>query len=255
MRLQIFSDIHAEAYMKPENIWKFITPFAPIALVAGDIDSRKFEATVTEIASKFEHVICVLGNHEFYHKKITWRPDPLKMPDNVHILDQSTFELDGVLFMGCTLWTDFNNADWFLMQKAKMGINDFNLITTEKDGNYYKFTPHMALDLHKEEKKWLEDTLDTYKSRTGKTVVMTHFMPSLKLVHPYWWENEQRAALNPYFAANCDELIAKSDADLWVFGHTHNARDEDLGGARCICNPYGYPGENKDIFQNIVVEI
>ena len=129
MKIQIFSDIHMEGYQEPKTLWKFVKPEAEVAIVAGDIDSRKFEETMTEIGSKFKKVFYVLGNHEFYHKDISWRPTPEKMPQNVTLLDRTCEDYEGILFMGCTLWSDFDNQDWYVMDAAKRGINDFFCVT------------------------------------------------------------------------------------------------------------------------------
>lgn len=239
MDIQIFSDFHGEAYQDQKYIWKYVTPMAPVAVVAGDIDARNFEQTVNEIATKFEHVIVLFGNHEFYKKKISWRPDMSLVSPNVHVLDQGVFELEDVIFIGATLWTDFKNNDWHTMHAAKDKINDFHVIRDETGGN--KFTPHMASDLHRKDKAYLKMMIEKYRGQ--KVVMVTHFLPSYQLVHEKW-RGLGTDMLNYYFAASCDDLIETSEAKAWVFGHTHDERDMEICGTRFVCNPIGYPREN-----------
>lgn len=242
MKLQILSDLHCEAYANPSHIWRFITPQAPTALIAGDIDSRKFEATLTELATKFEKVIAVLGNHEYYHKSINWKPDLSQLPANVTILNPGTVEHEGVLFIGATLWTDFKNQDWFVMHAAKNGISDFHVIRD--------FSPDKAYNRFMLEKAYIRKMLEL--NRGKKTVILTHFVPSYNLINQRWKKFENM--LNYYFSANCDDLIEDSEVALWVFGHTHDPCDIELGGVRCVCNPLGYPKENPT-YRDLIIEV
>lgn len=36
----------------------------------------------------------------------------------------------------------------------------------------------------------------------------------------------------------------------WIFGHTHDYREFEEFGIKCICNPLGYPSERKDVKVN-----
>ncbi len=250
MKLQIFSDIHGEAYHETGFIWDYVEPAAPIAVVAGDIHSRKFEEMVNEIATKFERVICVLGNHEWYRRDISWRPDGALMNPKVTVLDRNVLEIDDVAFVGATLWTDFKRQDFHVMTSAKTCINDFKMIRTHNGTD--PFTPKMAVEKYLREKEYID--LLSEKYRTKKLVIVTHFMPSYKLVREHW-KQPHSDLLNYYFSASCDDLIEKSEAKLWINGHTHDAYDEVHYGVRCVCNPLGYPGENKEYNKSKVVEI
>lgn len=249
MDIQIFSDFHGEAYEDPNYIWKYVTPRAPVAIVAGDIDARKYEATVNEIATRFQHVVCLLGNHEFYKKNITWRPDKSLLAPNVHVLDRNVFELEDVIFIGATLWTDFNNMDWFVVHSAKDKINDFRIVRAENP--QFPFTPHMANDLHIKDKQYIKMMLEKYRGR--KVVVCTHFLPSYSLITERW--KEAGGTLNYYFSASCDDIIDGCEiGTTWIFGHTHDVIETTAGNVRFFCNPIGYPRENpyyKDMVVNV----
>lgn len=249
MKIQVFSDLHGEGYHNFEWVWNRVTPQAPIAVVAGDIHSRAFEDQLNEISLKFDHVIAVYGNHEWYHRDISWRADKTMLAKNVHVLDNDVVEIDGVLFVGCTLWSDFDNESFHVMHSAKDMINDFRIVRSNNGGT--RFTPQEALEFHRSSVQWIKHILQ--QNRDKKTVMVTHFMPSHKCVNEKW-RRPSSEMLNSYFAANCDDLIEMSEADLWICGHTHDAFDFDMFGTRMVCNPIGYPRENPT-FTDKVVEI
>jgi hypothetical protein len=78
----------------------------------------------------------------------------------------------------------------------------------------------------------------------GKTVVITHHLPSRRLVSARFWPGDGSDGANGGFVGQCDDLLAGDDApDLWVFGHTHDSMDTTLWKTRVMCNPAGYRGE------------
>ena len=46
-----------------------------------------------------------------------------------------------------------------------------------------------------------------------------------------------------YFDGSKD--IERISPKYWIFGHTHNSYDFIKGNTRLICNPVGYPSENR----------
>jgi hypothetical protein len=158
-----------------------------------------------------------------------------------------------VTFIGVTLWTDFKNRDFFVMQNSKTCINDFQVIKNGKDSkkNYKKFSPEDAAQKHNEEKAYLNSMIE--QNRGKKIVIITHFLPSYQLIHPRW-KTSSTDDLNYYFSASCDDLVRKSGTACWAFGHTHDKRDMMLGNVRCVCNPVGYKHENLN-YTDLVITI
>ena len=241
VKVQIFSDCHLERHMAPQAIWSHVTPEAKIALVPGDIASRRFKVAAREIASKFDHVIAVMGNHDFANKSINWEPE---VPENFHLLNPGVLELEDVVFIGATLWTDFNNADWFVMHSAQSNVEDFSSIRD--------FSAQVAYEQHRKQKQYIKLMLEKYRGR--KVVVMTHFVPSYKLLNDHW-KTPVYEMLNRYFSANCEDLIYCCDpGTTWVFGHTHNRVEETLADIQFICNPIGYRGKISE-YQHTILEL
>ena len=79
--------------------------------------------------AKYKKVFYVLGNHEHYHGKYhkTWHELIAEMPDNVEVLEQQTKEIDGVLFIGATLWTDCNKGDPLTLHALTDMMNDYRI--------------------------------------------------------------------------------------------------------------------------------
>ena len=74
---------------------------------------RFYRFILEECSRKYREVIMVMGNHEHYRFKFhkTYEHIKSQLPPNVHLLEKESMELDGVLFLGATLWTDMNRQD------------------------------------------------------------------------------------------------------------------------------------------------
>ena len=81
---------------------------ADVVVLAGDI-ARPREAASWALGFD-KPVLYVLGNHEFYGSSIDGAAAELKRlcaGTHVHVLDNDEVVIDGVRFLGSTLWTDF----------------------------------------------------------------------------------------------------------------------------------------------------
>lgn len=240
-KLWILSDLHRDhgALASTE------TPpaDADIAVIAGDVVDDRF---LVDLSKKLP-VVFVAGNHEFYGHALGERSELLEgLP--IHFLDDRSVMIDGIRFIGSTLWTDYNGGDPAAMYAARHGMNDHRRIKWQKDP-WMRFRPEEAAALHGNAMNFLLDELPGDDLRP--TVVVTHHAPSAKSVH-------QRFAgqvLNYAYYSNLDNLVAHSGAALWVHGHVHNNFDYQIGETRVLCNPCGYPGENKEFNPALIVDI
>ena len=81
---------------------------ADVVVLAGDI-ARPREAALWALGFD-KPVLYVLGNHEFYGSSIDGAAAELKRlcaGTHIHVLDNDEIVIDGVRFLGTTLWTDF----------------------------------------------------------------------------------------------------------------------------------------------------
>ena len=158
---------------------------------------------------------------------------------------------EGVRFLGTTLWTDFmlfgEAKKSTAMSDGQLCLNDFRVIR-EGAGT---FTPARSIELHEQSLSWLKAKLD--EPFSGKTIVVTHHLPSKQSVVDRFKDD----LLSACFASELGYLFGKMD--LWVHGHTHDNLDYEANGTRVICNPRGYVtyrgSENLDFNPELVIEI
>jgi predicted phosphodiesterase len=253
MKLHILSDIHIE-------FSNYILPIqeADVLVLAGDIGKGiAGVAYAAQYKKHYRHVVYVAGNHEFYGhhlSKTSMEIAAYAKECGVIFLDNNTVDIDGVCFVGSTLWTDFrlygDKPDHiaFYMNMGQMQLNDFAQI---RYGTFW-FNPSDCAKMSVNSQKYIEDRL--LENQGKKRVVVTHHCPSSKSIS----EKYKGSHINPCFANNLDSLVEK--ADLWIHGHTHDSFDYKLGDCRVICNPRGYSKyqdkqENVNFKPNLVVEI
>lgn len=236
MKLHILSDLHTEFadFVPPETD-------ADVVILAGDIGvglcGIKWAAEYFPSAP----VIYVPGNHEYYGHDITLIEGLVaQSAANIQVLNDDKAVIDGIRFLGSTLWTDFQlfgegNAR-VSCQHATQWLTDFKVIKYRGCA----FTPEDSVELHEASRAWLDRELGT--PFDGPTVVVTHHLPaSMSVARRY-----TNDALSPAFASRLENLIEKYHPELWIHGHTHVPCDYELVDTRIVCNPRGYPQENLD---------
>lgn len=247
MFIRPMSDLHLE--FGKMKVPVLATDSETVLVLAGDIDvGLAARNWITQLAPRFLAIVYVLGNHEAYMNDIIdveSRWENAEMPPNVYVLINGICQINEVNFIGSTLWSDFNgNFDYFEVMASKHAMNDYQVIRQAGQ----KFTPDMAYERCLVNKTFLHNAL---LDAVGKTVVVTHHIPSRKLVHPRWALEKTNGA----YTAKCDHLIDM--ADLWVYGHTHDSMDMQPDRARIVCNPRGYKGHelNPNFNPTLLVEI
>lgn len=247
MKLHVLSDLHTEfaAFEPPQTD-------ADAVILAGDIGVGSDGIDWAARVFPDRPVVYVPGNHEYYGHDIGLVLElRAAAPQNIHVLSDDAVEIDGVRFLGSTLWTDFRfngEADAPLARRiAERSLGDFGVI--RKDGR--RFTPADAVELHERSRAWLAAELA--RDVGVPTVVVTHHLPASPSVAPQYADDP----LNPAFVSRLEHLIEAHRPTLWVHGHTHAPCDYEIFGTRVVCNPRGYPAEfGTDSFRpDLVVEL
>ena len=262
MKIQLVSDLHLEFNHTPvvENAG------ADVLVLAGDICMAAFLEAEDEFmpltreagflrkcAQKFDHVIYVMGNHEHYKHTFNDTADVIRKTvaglPNFHFLDNESVMIDGVKFIGATLWTDMNDHCPITMEYLSRGMSDFRIIKyRDKDDNYFGFTPKIAFLEHMKSCRFIEEALDE-----TPTVVVTHHAPSYQSIHEMY---KTERYMNGGFASDLEDFIHRNqNIKLWCHGHMHNNFDYMVGDTRVVCNPHGYPAERENPNTNFIVEI
>lgn len=235
MKIQILSDLHVE-----------YAPYTPgptdaeVIVLAGDICHGIRSIKWARQTWPDKEIVLVPGNHEFYYSDIEMEHQQMAMAGrayNVHILNRQEAIISGVRFLGATLWTDFRlfgeaERPW-AFRAGQQGLRDFEVI----DYDNQSFTPQDSAKLHAQDVAWLTHKLQREPFK-GKTVVVTHHLPSAKSVATRY----SKELLSACFASHLDHLFGFSQ--LWIHGHTHDTFDYEVKGTRVICNPRGYCDRN-----------
>ena len=266
MRLQILSDLHLES--NPDFTFA-PEPDVDLLVLAGDIGSYQAGsaldgadfgleryAPLGREASWPNKVLYVPGNHEF--DGLDFDETMLRLRQTckrlgIIWLEKETVVLDGIRFVGTTLWSDFEalasrqKTETLRLQQLEKAYRAANFYlsknTTLRDGQpvLAEDMRQFGLDCH----AWLRQALS--QPYDGTTVVVTHFAPTLLSADP-------RYGLSPGTAGFCnalDDLLPH--ADLWIHGHLHCPHDYRVAGrrggrdvsCRVVANPLGYAGKGE----------
>lgn len=233
MKIKLLSDLHFEFHMDYGD--KFLRNLEPdgadVCVLAGDIAQHRLKdkskpqmiRLLDRFAEIFEHVIFVPGNHDFIGFQHQLYDSMLRVgtknKSNVHYLNRDVVEIDGIRFVGTTLW-----YRWVSEAMAK-GWIDFDLIP----GFYSHYVEENNKNLN-----FLRDEVQE------GDVVITHHLPSHLSVPPKYKNHPQ----NCFFVCDVEDIIQEKKPALWLHGHTHSGFDYMLGDTRVVCNPRGYPLKN-----------
>lgn len=250
MKILILSDLHLEfaSFTPPSEK-------VDVVILAGDIWKKDLGIYWARETWPNTEIIYVAGNHEFYGGERNAVLSLLRSAaedKGVHFLDNDEVVINGVRFLGATLWTDFLlfglTRQETCMDAGIHGLNDFSQINE----GVSLFTPGDAVRLCNTSIRWLKSKLFD-SSYEGKTVVITHHLPSMLSVA----ERYKNDILSACFASNLDRLFGHSE--LWIHGHTHDSFDYTANGTSVICNPRGYvfraKQENLKFNPEFVVEL
>ena len=243
MKIKYFSDIHTE--FAPFNCEAVS---GDVLLVAGDYGLGAKAWTYVDdfeiLSENFNHVIYVLGNHEFYNSSLIRAREKIRENllhlDNVHILEDEYVEIDGVRFIGSTCWTNLH--DVIARISAKQYMNDYRIIRTGNAAFPYKrkITPEDLIAINKKSSDYI------FSHITDKTVVITHHAPSTMSAAPQYRNDSLWLA----YANEFEQLIDKHKPLAWVHGHMHTTSEYMLYDTLVLCNPRGYVPEHTNSYFN-----
>lgn len=235
MKIYYGSDLHIDhsSYLMNSDIK------GDLLILAGDIVSiNKLEDSLNyfnaysmndhiidffnDISQKFERIIYVAGNHEFYGSSlsdISRLKTIIKQWDNIIILDNETIEINGIKIYGGVMWTDIDNGDPLSMIRAKSYMMDYRAISGL-----------LPIDTIIEHEKFLKNMPE------DMDIIISHHAPSYGCIS----EKYQNNINNGLF---CSEVDIKG-AKYWIYGHMHGGLSIDKDGCHILNNSRGYRGES-----------
>jgi UDP-2,3-diacylglucosamine pyrophosphatase LpxH len=275
MKIQLLSDLHLES--NPGFVAE-PAPDADLLVLAGDIGSYQLRrdgscmaepdwglqrfSPLPQYAGWPVPVLFVPGNHEY---------DALDF-DEAHAglratcerlgliwLERETLVLDGVRFIGTTLWSDYDALADATPTKPPKPSRPEHAVDPLAQRLRQRHKAYRAANFYLEKmatlrhgrlfdaeamreeallcQDWLQAALAT--PYEGSTVVVTHFAPSLRSADP-------RYGLTPGTAGFCNAIDPwLAHADLWLHGHLHCPHDYRVGRCRVVANPLGYAEKNE----------
>lgn len=232
MKLLILSDLHVEfAPFIPDPV---ATAAADVVVLAGDIHKGSQTAHWARNTFADKPVVLVAGNHELYDGHWERTLNEIREAarrEQVHFLEDESVSIEGVQFLGATLWTDFAyfGADTVsrAMGEAQRFMADYSSIRD--------CTPDATVERHRASRAWLEAELAKPGAPRDRVVVSHHY-PRKRSTAPQYQNDLCTAAFGSELPA---ELLAQ--AGLWIHGHTHSSFQYRVGRCRVVCNPRGYP--------------
>jgi hypothetical protein len=276
VRINLVSDLHVDiagngGYVPPPVD-------ADVTVVAGDArapGTLALRAVRDLYPDRDRPLIYVPGNHDYYSHHDPKRPELKTTFERqreemsavaaelcVTLIDDAVAVIDGVRFIGSTLWTDFSARPGYVpfedaIREAARGMNDYRLIKTGKGRSKDQLRPRDTINAHKVERAFLERTLATPFDGDA-SVIVTHHAPSYRslMLRGLTFNN-----LDWCYASNLEHLMHGDAAPaIWMHGHVHVNRDYTVGNTRIVANPRGYPlrnglRENPDFNPALVVEL
>lgn len=277
MRVQLVSDLHLERY---PSYCPAAAPDADVLVLAGDIGSYQARSLLagddfglTRFSPRrpqapWRRVLFLPGNHEYDalpYEATRVRLHELCEALGIDWLDNEVLTIDGVRFVGTTLWSDFDalaarertETERFRSRQKAFRAANFYL---SKNSTLLNGSPALAEDLRSLALVAIEGLRRRLAQPfEGVTVAVTHFAPTLRSADPRYGSTPGTAG----FCNDLDELLPL--AQVWMHGHLHCPQDYVVRGVedgrpwacRVVANPRGYAskGEQAAFREAFVVEV
>lgn len=261
LEVRLFSDLHLEF----ENTFRIPNlKTNQIVILAGDISTQgrnkelntKLESFLLDTLESDVIVIMVAGNHDYWgtylEKFHSLMRDFESKNKNFYYFNDDSLFINGVEFLGSTLWTDFNKEDALTFLeieghktygKTANTSKDYHKIKEKKllngKHNYSKLTSKKISSVHRKSINYIKSRMNEDHVR----VVTTHFTPSELFLDTERWNNEIENGYDYHVSkyAYYSELESLAEHfDYWFAGHTHKYVDIIKNGVHYLSNPRGY---------------
>jgi Icc-related predicted phosphoesterase len=209
----------------------------------GDImRSDRYARFFHEECSKYRQVVYVMGNHEHWRSSVDKTAQLLRdnLPANVQLLEKQTLEIDGVIFMGATMWTDMNREDALTLFHMRSVMKDYEFIDMHAASGTQRLTPEWTVSEHHATLQYFKLMLEENRAtgQNKKFVVITHHTPS-HLSQDMKYSDD--IIMNGAYHSDLSEFILDNpEIQVWCHGHVHDDFDYTLGDTRVLCSPRGY---------------
>jgi len=256
MRLQLLSDLHLET----ESYDPEPAPGAELLVLAGDIDAGWH--ALARFRGWPQPVVFVAGNHEYDGRDVDASTATLRdlcAGHGITMLERDRLVVTDaagarIRIVGTTRWSDFDLFGVVGRAKAmRAGSYFMDLMQATRGGRSFDVDAMRAEALAC--RAWLEAEMKRPRDGWDRTVVVTHFAPSVKSADPRYGARSGTAS----FCNADDDLLPF--ADVWLHGHLHCVHDYAVartgGPTRVVCNSRGHErrGEAEAHQPRLVIDV
>lgn len=257
MKIRIISDLHIDLNcqyplsLRNKNIF---------TIIAGDISGHP-EYSKKWIDANIKNGLFIAGNHIVYNNKSKTLPEwkeylkeQYPLNNNVSFLENQYKEIDGKIFIGCTLYTDYEFSKDIESSKmvAEKRMNDFRYGTIKENNKKRNLTPDDYLKWHKESLKFIKKIVKENENKD--IIIITHHCPAAECILEKYRDNP---TLNSSYVSSLENYIKKhNNIKCWICGHVHNRKHFKVGNCLIIQNPRGYEsyGESYSWTPNFILD-
>lgn len=249
MKVACWSDLHLD--YDYEYLNRLVRPQADVLVIPGDLacDHALVLKALHQCSEWYKHVVFVPGNHEHEGKDISESRLALRdmvVPSNCHMLDDGFVDIDGVRFIGSTLWSDCGGPE------SQALIEQYILPAWRIRNGDRDFTAADSTLLHDWMLAYIGYQLAESRRLGLTAAVITHYAPSLKSVAARYLASK----VNGAFYTELTDFIELHQPSFWFHGHLHDPSRYAIDQCNVICNPSGGGvHESRGFRSDLLVEI
>jgi hypothetical protein len=253
---------------------------SPVLCLLGDIGlplcsdafhRNAYRAYIHHQAERFEHVLLVTGNHEYWTGGVATMTEveaavrdvaasaPRK---NVHFLQRDIVELSGIRFAGCTLWCAIPTPG--VGSVLGRSVNDFKQIAMhsapaihhKSESAVRLLEPDDVAAAHSHDVEFIRRVIAESAAsapvalaaggsasetppRVLPLVILTHYAPTFRMTaipsEFEAWPSELR-----WMHGDDLEGLMGPPVRVWAYGHTHRSVSQVIRGTLVVSNQAGY---------------
>jgi len=229
-----------------------------VLALLGDIglpNNPMFENFLLNLTTKFELVLFIPGNHEYYqHEALLKKQIPhsyreieekmkeicAKSPKLVY-MNKHAIKVGGVRIIGASLWS---YVPAYALVEVASALNDYQNIFNDA---YEPITPTLTNEWFNQDLSFIVSQLDnSIKNEEENCLVITHHTPSMTGTSEPQYEGPLANKVNHAFSTSLEYLFRdfgrfdNSNIHTWCFGHTHFNCNSLRYGTKLIANQRGY---------------
>lgn len=201
------------------------------------------------VSPKYDQIFYIPGNHEYYNLAKSdfvekWQfleklESVCQKFSNIILLDNKTFELEGIKIIGSTLWSHVSDQNKRYIESA---INDYFLI-------YENEMPIIVEQTNLWNKECVEFIEKEIANADKPCIVLTHHAPlfSNNITEQYTADPKYLDGKNNEAFHNNMSHILQYPVVAWLYGHTHYAGKFEYNGVVIGTNQLGYTHEEYSV--------